>query len=267
MRKLACDGILSLTKRSVELGIPTMKAFILAAGEGTRLRPVTNSIPKCLVPIQGEPLLAIWLELCRRSGIADVLINLHGYPDAVRRFIARRDYGVRIHLFDETTLLGSAGTIAANRAWVDPEPFFWIFYADVLTNMDLSRMLAFHQRSRVAATLGVYEVPNPHQCGIVEVDENKIIRRFVEKPANPVSNLAFSGVMIGTPEFLNAIPAASPADLGFHVFPELIGRMAAYVTTDYLVDIGTPVNYEAAQRSWRGFQIPLEGTGVASGNF
>jgi mannose-1-phosphate guanylyltransferase len=116
-----------------------MKAFLLAAGEGTRLRPLTDSIPKCLVPIRQKPLLEIWLQLCARSGIREVLINLHSHADAVRSFVAGRDFGVQIRLFEEPRLLGSAGTIAANRAWVQPDPYFWVFYADVLTNMNLSK--------------------------------------------------------------------------------------------------------------------------------
>ena len=243
-----------------------MKAFLLAAGEGTRLRPITNSIPKCLVPIRQQPLLGIWLELCRESGIDEVLVNLHSHGDAVRQFLSANDYGLRVTLSEEPTLLGSAGTIGANRAWVDSEPYFFVLYADVLTNMDLTAMLNFHRqaarrpsgpadgspRMPIAATLGLYEVPNPSQCGIVELDQNNIIRAFHEKPAQPNGNLAFSGVMIGTPEFLQALPSEAPADLGFHLFPKLIGRMAGYVSREYLVDVGTMSNYEAAQRSWPG---------------
>src|SRR6266496_1813946 len=109
----------------------TMKAFLLAAGEGTRLRPITNSIPKCLVPIRRQPLLGIWLELCRESGIDEVLINLHSHGDSVRQFLAEDDCGVRVTLSEEPVLLGSAGTIAANRAWVESDAHFFVFYADV----------------------------------------------------------------------------------------------------------------------------------------
>lgn len=229
-----------------------MKAFLLAAGEGTRLRPLTDSIPKCLVPIRHESLLEIWLQQCARSGITEVLINLHAHADAVRSFVAGRDFGVEIRLFDEPVLLGSAGTIAANRAWVEATPYFWIMYADVLTNMNLSGMLRAHQEQNLAATLGVYQAPNPSQCGIVELDDGSIIRSFEEKPRDPKSGLAFSGVMIATPEFLHEVPSAAPADIGLHVLPKLVGRMRAYVSKEYLVDIGTPEKYEKAQRTWPG---------------
>ncbi len=229
-----------------------MKAFLLAAGEGTRLRPLTDSIPKCLVPIRQKPLLEIWLQLCARSGITEVLVNLHSHADAVRSFVATRGFGVQIRLFDEPVLLGSAGTISANRAWVQAEPYFWVIYADVLTNMNLSQMLRAHQEQNLTATLGVYQTPNPSQCGIVELDDGSIIRSFQEKPREPKSDLAFSGVMIGTPEFLRELPSVAPADIGFHVLPKLVGHMRAYVSQEYLIDIGTWEKYDKAQRTWPG---------------
>ena len=114
-----------------------MKAFLLAAGKGTRLTPLTETTPKCLLPVGGVPLLSIWLELCRRHGIEEVLINVHAHPDAIREYLACNQNGIRVRLFQEPILLGSAGTIAANREWVAHESWFWILYADVLTNMNI----------------------------------------------------------------------------------------------------------------------------------
>jgi mannose-1-phosphate guanylyltransferase len=234
-----------------------MKAFLLAAGEGSRLRPITNTIPKCLAPICGRPILDIWLEHCYRSGVDEVLINLHAHAETVRRFLSERDYGIRIRTCYEPTLLGSAGTLFANRRWVESEPCFWVFYADVLTNVDLTAMLNRHIRCRLAATLGVYEVSSPSQCGIVRVDDAGVIQQFVEKPTTPVGNLAFSGVMIGTAQIFEHLPSELPADLGFHVFPHLLGRISAFPIRDYLLDIGTMANYELAQRSWPGLAVNL----------
>jgi mannose-1-phosphate guanylyltransferase len=230
-----------------------MKAFILAAGEGTRLKPITDKLPKCLVPIRGVPLLAIWLDICRSAGIREVLINLHAHADAVRNFVDRCHDGVNIHVVEEPSLLGSAGTLRANRAWVDDEEFFWVFYADVLNRADLPGMARMHRERRPAATIGVYEVPDPQRCGIVSMRADGIVEQFVEKPKQPTSNLAFSGLMIGTPTLLNAIPASGPADIGFHVLPKLVGEMVGFVVKDYLIDIGTMENYRAAQDTWPGF--------------
>jgi mannose-1-phosphate guanylyltransferase len=231
-----------------------MKAFLLAAGHGRRLRPLTNKLPKCLVPIRGIPILGIWLELCRRFGIDEVLINLHSHCQLVEEFVRANSRGVRVRLSNEPVLLGSAGTLRANRDWVNGEPRFWVFYADVLTTANLERMLVFHERGNPAATLGLYQVPDPRRCGVVQFDAASIIREFVEKPAVPLSNCAFAGVMIATTELVDAIPSSQPADLGFDVLPRLVGKMLAYPISEYLLDIGTMENYRAAQTSWPGLQ-------------
>jgi len=227
-----------------------MKAFLLAGGLGTRLRPLTDSTPKCLLPIQGVPILQIWFALCREYGIEEVLINVHSHGDAVRKFVAEYRRGLKVRLFEETELLGSAGTVLANRDWIRKESSFWVFYADVLTTTNLNEMLAFHNSCAQIATIGVYEVADPSRCGIVQVDDSDIVRNFVEKPEVPSGNLAFSGLMLATPALLDAIPGTSPIDLGFHVLPNIVGRMAAYRITDFLIDIGTLETYRIAQESW-----------------
>ena len=134
------------------------EAFLLAAGHGRRLRPITDRVPKCLVPIQGIPLLAIWLKVCADPGITEVLINLHAHADTVRRFllgIERCD--VRVHVSEEPKLLGSAGTLRANRSWLENEELFWIFYADVVHCADLAGMLRLHRQCKPVATLGVLQ--------------------------------------------------------------------------------------------------------------
>jgi mannose-1-phosphate guanylyltransferase len=206
-----------------------------------------------MVPIRGVPLLSIWLQLCSRIGIDEVLINVHAHAAAVREFLQQNSSDVRVRVVEESELLGSAGTLRANRDWVASDDFFWIFYADVLNRVDFGGMMRMHQRHRPAATLGVYEVPDPRRCGIVTMDKNGIIREFMEKPDQPISNLAFSGLMIGTPAFLDVIPENTPADIGFHVLPQLAGRMLAYRIHDYVIDIGTMENYQRAQVTWPGF--------------
>lgn len=229
-----------------------MKAFLLAAGNGTRLRPLTDSVPKCLLPIQGVPLLEIWLNNCKAAGITDVLVNAHAHAEAIRRFAAEQRTGVRISIAEEPELLGSAGTLAENRAFVAGEESFFVLYADVLTNVDLSQILAFHKQKHLAATLGIYQVPDPSRCGIVTRDKNAVIRDFVEKPTHPAGNWAFAGVMVAGSELFNFLTDQRPTDLGFDVLPKMTGRMTAYPISEYLLDIGTVQNYEHAQRSWRG---------------
>ena len=232
-----------------------MKAFILAAGNGERLRPLTDTVPKCLVPIQSVPILGIWLELCKKYGINEILINTHSHARVVNNYLRDHCKDLSVRITEEDTLLGSAGTLLANRGWIASEPDFWLFYGDVLTNANIKRMLEFHRSRNQMATIGVYEVSNPSQCGVVTVDHEHVVRQFIEKPAHPSSNLAFSGILVATPAILDVIPNRIPADIGFDVLPQLVGRMAAYPISEYLVDVGTPANYQYAQGTWPGLAV------------
>jgi mannose-1-phosphate guanylyltransferase len=229
-----------------------MKAFLLAAGVGSRLRPLTDRIPKCLVPIREKTLLEIWLELLEKSGIKDVLINVHAHAEAVRGFVKGRFTDLHITLTHEPELLGSAGTLRANRDWIGPDQSFWVLYADVLTSANLPKMLQFHQEHPSAATLGVYRVPDPARCGIVVVDETGRIDQFIEKAKLPPDNLAFAGILVGTQAFLDAVPRDGRPDIGFDVLPRLAGHMFAYPIREFLLDIGTIENYTRAQTTWHG---------------
>jgi mannose-1-phosphate guanylyltransferase len=197
-------------------------------------------------------MLQIWFELCRRYEIDEILINVHRHGDFVERFIDEHADGLTARVFEETTLLGSAGTVRANQDWVSREASFWIFYADVLTTTPLDRMLSFHNSRQKAATIGVCEVLHPSRCGIVQVDDRGIVREFIEKPKAPTGNLAFSGLMIGTPALLEQIPNKCPVDFGFDVLPAIVDHMAAYRISDFLIDMGTPEAYRAAQETWPG---------------
>lgn len=232
-----------------------MKAFLLAAGHGTRLRPLTDEMPKCLLPIRGTPMLAIWFELCRQHGIDEVLINLHSHAQKVRDFLATTDWGVQVRLYEEPTLLGSAGTLAANRAWVQSEPSFWVFYADILTNVDLTRMARFHLQHQACATLGACRVPDPTRSGIIVASEDGLVQEFIEKPENPPGNLAFGGILLARQEFLQGIPGRVPADIGRDVLPGLANRMFVHEISEYHLDIGTSASYLSAQSAWPGLKV------------
>ncbi len=229
-----------------------MKAFLLAAGHGTRLKPLTDSLPKCLVPVAGKPMLQIWFEICRLAGITEVLINLHAHADQVRRFAGRHAQKIEVTLSEESELLGSAGTLQANRKWLGDDSEFWVLYSDVLTRLSLRNMLAQHRRTGSKATLGLYRVENPSRCGIVTEDANHRITDFVEKPPNPASNLAFAGIMVASPKICDLIPSDKAApDIGFDLLPQLVGQMHAYPITEFLIDIGTRETYERAQLEWQ----------------
>jgi mannose-1-phosphate guanylyltransferase len=192
------------------------------------------------------------MEICRRYGVDEILVNLHSQSQMVRDFLAKNQYDIRVRLFDEPALLGSAGTLRANRAWVESESSFWVLYADVLTSANLAKMADFHWHHQGVATLGVCRVADPRRSGIAVVDEGGVVRQFIEKPENPPGNLAFGGILLARPELLESIPQQSPADLGRDVLPRLANRMFAYQITAYHLDIGTPESYLAAQTGWPG---------------
>jgi mannose-1-phosphate guanylyltransferase len=238
-----------------------LKAFLLSAGLGTRLRPLTNEIPKCLLPIGSKPLLQIWLELLAQHGVDEVLINTHWRHEKVKDFINRNQNvdikrkWPKVHLFYEADLLGSAGTLLANKNWVaDGQPFF-ILYGDNLTNVDLTKIYDFHSGHNFPFTLGVFRAPAPSECGIAEVNEDGVITNFVEKPKKFSSDLAAAGVYVADSQIFDYFPKEDiglrPLDLGYHVVPRLAGKMVAYPIEEFLMDIGTVDSYERALAIWR----------------
>lgn len=229
-----------------------MRAYLLAAGEGTRLRPLTETMPKCLVPIKGMPLLSIWLDLLKLHGVTDVLINLHYLPHLVEQYIDGNATGINVRIFHEKTLLGTAGTVMANRDFVRGKGCFLIAYADNLTNVNLRRMVNFHEERGGILTTGLFRAKAPRECGIAEIDGDNVITSFTEKPAHPVSNLANAGIYIAGEELFDYIPMNKFIDFGFDVLPRLIGKMYGYVIEEYLIDIGNPDNYKRANEQWEG---------------
>ena len=230
-----------------------MKAYLLAAGLGTRLKPLTDRIPKCLVPIAGQPLLGIWFDLCARHGIHEVLVNLHHLPEAVRALVAAYRGPLHIETVHEPVLLGSAGTVSAQRDFVAGEAAFWILYADNLSAVDLTRMLVFHHRRHAEFTIGLAPTDTPCEKGILTLDDDGRVLDFTEKPRAPRSNLANAGLYIAGPSLFERLDPAAPRpfDFGFDVLPQLVGRMHGYRITEYLQDIGTPAALASAESHWR----------------
>jgi mannose-1-phosphate guanylyltransferase len=227
-----------------------MKAFLLAAGVGSRLRPITDTIPKCLVPIDGRPMLDIWLDALDRAGAHEVLINLHHLPHVVRRHLDDRTGPPTVRTFFERELLGSAGTLKANRGWVDTEDMFLACYADNLTDFDLRSLVQAHKEHGALATLAVFHSEHPSTGGVVELDESGTVTGFAEKPSNPVSDLVNAGMYAFHPGVLDEIGGPPPRDIGYDLLPRLVGRAKVIPVDGYLRDIGTVEAYQRAQREW-----------------
>lgn len=226
------------------------RAFLLAAGLGTRLRPLTDKIPKCLVPIDGRPLLNIWIDICEELGIEEVLINTHHLAAAVRDWAQQQTTGVKITLFHEPELLGSAGTVAANREFVGSDESFYVFYADNLVRGNLAALKSFHILHQGTMTIALFRTPHPENCGIVVLDASGRITSFEEKPRQPKSDLANAGLYIARRSLFDLLPRRQPLDFGKDVMPQLTGHLWGCLLDGYILDIGTRENYQRAQQEW-----------------
>jgi mannose-1-phosphate guanylyltransferase len=227
-----------------------VKAFLLAAGVGSRLRPITNSIPKCMLVIDDQPLLDIWLDAFDRAGVDEILVNLHHLPDVVRRHLATRTGPPAVRTVFERELLGSAGTLLANRQWVDGEEFFLACNADNLTDFDLRSLIDVHRQHSAIATLAVFHSPNPSAGGVVELDTGGRVIGFVEKPSQPVSDLTNAGMYAFHPSVLDEIDGTPPRDIGYDLLPRLVGRARAALVDGYFRDVGTADAYRRAREEW-----------------
>ncbi len=226
------------------------KALLLAGGLGTRLRPLTLTVPKCLVEIDGRPLLDYWFDALRLAGVRDVLVNNHHLPEAVREFLAQKSLqGFHAQEAYEPKLLGSAGTLAHNRAWADDADDVLVIYADNLSDLNLQDFLAAHRRHGNPMTMLLFHAPNPKACGIATLDDAGRVVEFVEKPAEPTSDLANAGVYALTADAWREMADLKAFDLGFDVLPKFVGRMHGHVHHGYHRDIGNLEALDAARRA------------------
>lgn len=230
-----------------------LRAQLLAAGLGTRLRPLTDTVPKCLVPIAGRPLLGYWLDLLRDC--ERVVINTHYLPERVEAFVAALPEATRrrVVLAHEETLLGTGGTLLRQRAHFADAPFL-VAHADNLSRFDLAAFAERHRRRPpgVAITMMTFETDDPASCGIVEQDGDGIVTAFHEKVADPPGREANGAVYIFDPEVLAAIAALGTpeVDLSTQIIPAFLGRIQTFANRDYHRDIGTPASLSRAERDF-----------------
>ena len=232
-----------------------MKALILAAGKGTRLGELTAQRPKPMIEVGDRPLLAYLIDWLHGYGITEIGVNLHHNRNVITDYFGDGgEYGVSLTYSYEPTLLGTAGAARQLRSFLDET--FVLVYGDVYTNLNLARLINFHRRKKRALkqadscrtlTLALYRVLNPSQCGLVDLDSNERITRFVEKP--PVeevfTDLANAGMCVVEPGVLDCIPSDVVYDFGHDLFPRLLAADAPLfglpiAADEFLIDIGTP---------------------------
>ncbi|GIK71286.1 MAG: hypothetical protein BroJett021_02740 [Chloroflexota bacterium] len=235
-----------------------MKALILAAGKGTRLGELTADFPKPMLPVNGRPLLVHQVEWLRMHGVTQIAMNLHHAAEVIRDYFGDGSrFGVEIVYSYEPQLLGTAGA-AKKLEWFLSKRFV-VVYGDVFTNVNLSHLNAWHSAKMRdgdrGLTLSLYRVPNPTECGLVDIDAQGVVRRFVEKPpADQVfTDLANAGILICEARVLSRVPAETVYDFGRDLLPDLLAAewpvWGKPITPDeYVIDIGTPSGYARAQQ-------------------
>lgn len=227
-----------------------MRALLLAAGLGTRLRPITDDLPKCLVPIHGKPLLDYWLDMLLSNDVDRVLLNTHYLAEAVRHFVADSAWRDSIEIVYEDELLGTGGTVLKNRDFLSGGAFM-VVHADNLTRFDVQAFIRAHEfrPDSVDITMMTFNTDVPQSCGIVELDDRGVVVRFHEKVSTPPSNHANAAVYIFEPSVIDFIESLGKpvVDISTEVLPHYLGRIGTFHNSDYHRDIGTPESLRLAE--------------------
>ncbi|MBI6546438.1 MAG: nucleotidyltransferase family protein, partial [Cyanobacteria bacterium NC_groundwater_1444_Ag_S-0.65um_54_12] len=229
-----------------------MKAIIIAGGEGTRLRPLTYFTPKPLLPLCGKPIIEHQIELCRRHGLREIIVNLHYLADELeQRLQDGSQLGVRIWYSRERTPLGTAGAVKLAYPYF-ADDLVVVFNGDVLTDLDLTALLEFHKQQGASATLTVTEVADPTPFGLVLCDAHGKISGFLEKPsrqealARTARFFINAGTYVLHPSIFEDIPPDTNWSFERQVFPSLLKNQVscyAFHSSAYWLDVGSPAAY------------------------
>lgn len=233
----------------------TIRAMVMAAGAGTRLRPLTDELPKPMVPIANRPVLEYTLENLKRHGITDIIFNLHSHPELIRKHFGDGSrWGVHIEYSPEPRLMGTAGGVRkASRFFLGKTCL--VMSGDGLTDIDLTDLVNFHRRSKSVATMALSEVDTKFDYGITLTNAGGRIQRFVEKPrwGEVFSNQVNTGIYVLEPSVIAAIPENKVVDFGHDVWPSLFKKkkpIFARLSSRYWCDVGNYGEYQRAQRDF-----------------
>src|SRR3954452_503468 len=229
-----------------------MKAVIMAGGEGTRARPLPSHAPKAVVPLVNPPMIEAIVGLLKTHGFDDIVVPVAFMANAIRNYFGDgSEFGVRMVYATEETPLGTAGSV--RNAMKHLTERFLVISGDVLTDIDLSAIVKFHEEKGAMATIGLAHVENPLEFGIVITHEDGSIERFLEKPTwgQVFSDTINTGIFVLEPEIFDYIPEGRPVDFSGEVFPHLLtdGRpLFGAVATGYWEDVGTLEAYATAHQ-------------------
>jgi len=227
-----------------------MRALLLAAGFGSRLRPLTLETPKCLVEIGGHPLLYYWLHSLKRAGIEEILINTHYLSHQVNEFILTNEFSQNVIIKHENHLLGTAKTLIKNAIFFE-EPVI-VIHADNYSEVNLRSFIEAHKKRPHCCLISMmtFRSNSPEECGIVELNCTNVVVGFYEKIKNPPSNLANAAVYIFEPEAMREIIEnySTAKDLSLDVINKFIGRIYGIEINDFFMDVGSIESLQKARK-------------------
>jgi mannose-1-phosphate guanylyltransferase / phosphomannomutase len=242
-----------------------VKAVIMAGGEGTRLRPQTSNMPKPMLPLVGRPMMEHIVSLLRRHGITDIVVTVAFLPNAIRSYFGDgSELGVRMAYATEESPLGTAGSVRNAREQLTER--FLVISGDVLTDIDLTSVIAFHEKNNALATIALCSVENPLEFGIVITREDGSIERFLEKPGwgQVFSDTINTGIYVLEPEIFDLIAAGRSVDFSGEVFPAALeagAPMYGYVAAGYWEDVGTTAAYLKAHEDILDGKVDVDVSG------
>ena len=222
-----------------------MQAVILAGGEGTRLRPLTSTVPKPVVPLVDRPFISFMLEWLRAHGIDDVIMSCGFQATSVRNVLGDGSgLQMRLRFVEEPDARGTAGALKFAESLLDER--FVMLNGDVLTDLDLSAQIAQHEATGAKATLALVPVPDPTAYGLVHLQDDLSVRDFVEKPSSDAidTNLISAGAYVLEREILELVPPDRNVSIEREVWPLLVGKgLYGFPSQGYWLDIGSPERY------------------------
>src|SRR5829696_2088680 len=220
-----------------------MKAVIMAGGEGTRLRPLTSNAPKPMLPLADRPMMEHIVSLLKLHGFDEIVVTVAFLANHIKTYFGDgSEFGVKMTYADEPIPLGTAGSVGNTRGLLDET--FLVISGDVLTDIDLTKVLDFHREKKAVATIGLATVDNPLEFGIVITHEDGTIERFLEKPTwgQVFSDTINTGIYVLEPEIFDYIADGEVVDFSGDVFPVVLDqgrKLVGEIVEGYWEDVGT----------------------------
>ena len=238
-----------------------MKVFILAGGLGTRLKPLTDNQPKVMIKVGNKPILEHLVNLCVKHNFSDIIISLHHLPKPVTQYFDNGDkFNARISYSIESKPMGGAGAIKHAQSFLKGDPFI-VLNGDVMTNINLTKMVQFHQQKKGLATFLVHQTDHPYDSDLVEFDENHLITKFFRpQKGDKFKPISKTGTHIFEPEVLEIIPKDINYSLEKQLIPDLLKqgkKLYAYYSNEYSKDMGTPQRLAQVKKDYEANKISI----------